>query len=92
MPSSIKFNCISEEQSHVLLMHVTGKEVKDNFILHPVKSPIIDGLNPAFFLNISEYSGSNVIVLCRKCFDEGELPENVNSTLECEYIFFVLKG
>ncbi|XP_074337634.1 uncharacterized protein LOC141674831 [Apium graveolens] len=50
IPDRIKFQSITEEQSHNLLVHVVEKEVNEAvFSMAPEKSPGVDGLNPAFF-------------------------------------------
>ncbi|XP_074360805.1 uncharacterized protein LOC141701064 [Apium graveolens] len=84
IPDRIKFQSITEEQSHNLLVHVVEKEVKEAvFSMAPEKSPGVDGLNPAFFQTYWIIVGKDVVDFCAKFFENGELSNNVNSILVC---------
>lgn len=84
LPTRLEFPGISELQSQVLVTPIVEEEVKCAvFSMHSDKSPGIDGLNPWFYQAYWEIVGQDVTKFCKKFFETGELPENVNRTLVC---------
>ncbi|XP_074353026.1 uncharacterized protein LOC141692191 [Apium graveolens] len=81
---------ISDEQNHSLMEPVTSEEVKlAVFVMHPDKSPGLDGLNPGVFQAYWKIIGEDVVKFCQHFVNTGELPDGVNQTvfLQDEEVF-----
>lgn len=84
MSERINFRCITKEQKRGLMQDITEEEVRAAiFAMYPEKSPGIDGLNPCFFQTYWDVVNKDVVQFCRRYFDHGELPDEINRTLVC---------
>ncbi|KAL8119749.1 hypothetical protein AgCh_017015 [Apium graveolens] len=80
----IGFKKLTEQQKQMLMLPICDEEVREAiFAMHPDKAPGMDGLNPSFFQTYWSIVGQDVCMFCRRFFETGEIPENLNTTLVC---------
>lgn len=72
---------ITSAQNDVLLNPITDVEVKRSlFQMHPDKSSGLDGMTPAFYQKHWSIVGKDIIVIVKKFFRDGIMPQNLNDS------------
>lgn len=82
---------VTGDEMEELITKITYEEVKaaafpmhpDKKPMHPHKNPGQHGLNPAFFQTFWSVVAYDVVTICKKFINTGELPVGINRMLVC---------